>query len=262
MKLKAASALFILTSVVFSNSLIALETKGHSPNWAQHWPATELYDSDCGPLWRENKYGPFDYQKATPSERALVDGAHFDLEYDTYLKGELRSLRQRDALPPAPPAGGFSYTLWAFPNHHRALAAMEDLGFRNKTERPRAAQFRIHCYFQRAVRFDPNDALVRAIYGYYYARRGKPKDAQAQLEKIDQLEPLSKDVYVYSAFAYLEMKKLDQAFTAAKRAYEMGHSQPGLRDRLRKLGAWQDSPPDDQSRSKSAISTPLPLEKQ
>ncbi|MBK8117000.1 MAG: hypothetical protein IPK44_22065 [Candidatus Accumulibacter sp.] len=207
------------------------------PDWATRFPAVELYEPDCGPLYIPNKYGPFDYRALAPADRDLVERAHFSYEYEAYLQGKDWSARPGS---PGPPAGGFAYTLWAFPNQLQVLAAMEDLGFRQKTEKLRGSNLRVHCYFQRAVRFVPEDAGVRALYGYYYARRGKPAEARKQLEKAEAQDSAKVNVWLYLAFAYLEIKDYEKSLTAAKRAYAAGYSLPGLRRRLERAGAWRD----------------------
>lgn len=222
---------------IISTGVAAALNQGSYPDWATRWPAEEQYDGDCRPLWIPNKYGPFEYRTASPEDRALVDDAHFSQEYDAYLKGQKKSSRIMNELPPA---AGFGYTLWAFPNQPRALAAMEDLGIRHKTEKPPGAMLRVHCWFQRAVRFAPDDELVRAIYGYYYSRRGKPAEARAQLEKATSVGSSNSSVYVYSAFAYIEIKDYEKAQEAAKTAYQLGYSLPGLRNRMKREGKWKD----------------------
>ena len=229
-------AVLAVASLVSANTFAALN-QGSYPDWATRWPAEETYDQDCRPLWIPNKYGPFEYRTASPADRELVEGAHFTEEYDAYLKGREKSARKQNELPPA---AGFGYTLWAFPNQPQALAAMEDLGIRHKTENLPGAMLRVHCFFQRAVRFAPDDALIRAIYGYYYARRGKFAEAKVQLEKVDSLGSNVSSVFVYTAFSYIEMKDYEKALEAAKRAYQLGYSLPGLRNRLERVGKWHD----------------------
>ncbi len=207
------------------------------PDWATRWPANELYEQDCGALWIPRKYGPFDYRTAGPSDRELVEGAHFSIEYQNYLKGQKKSSRKANEMPLA---AGFGYTLWAFPNHPQALAAMEDLGIRYKTERLPESLFRVHCFFQRAVRFAADDPLVRAIYSYYYARRGMSAEAKDQIKRATELESTDNNVFVYIAFAHIEMKEFDNAATAAKQAYLLGYKLPGLKQRLTRAGKWQD----------------------
>lgn len=215
----------------------AQQNQGSYPDWATRWPELELYDQDCGPLWNGMQYGPFDYRLARPSDRELVEMGHFSLEYAAYQKG-LKIAPRPGAS--GPPATGFSYTLWAFPNHSRALTAMEDLAFREKTDRPNGARMRVHCYFQRAVRFVPDDAEVRAVYGYYLARRGKAAEARYQFAKAEDLDSNKANVALYRAFGYLEIKDHDKALEAAKQAYASGYTLPGLKIRLQRAGAWKD----------------------
>lgn len=231
------AAMAAAMSLTGSGSALAALNQGSYPDWATRWPATEAYEQDCRPLWIPDKYGPFDYRTAGPSDRELVEGAHFSYEYMAYLKGQQKSSRRANELPPA---AGFGYTLWAFPNQPQALAAMEDLGVKHKTEMVPGAIIRVHCFFQRAVRFAPDDAMVRAIYAYYYARRGKAAEAKAQIEKAESFDDGAPGVSVYLAFAWIELKDFDKALEAAKRAYQLGYSLPGLRNRLERLGKWRD----------------------
>ena len=216
---------------------LSQQNNANYPDWATRFPAREQYDADCGPLYNRSQYGPLDYRLLGPEDRDLVERAHFSYEYEAYLKGKNWTTRPGN---PGPPAAGLGYTLWAFPNQVQALAAMEGLGFQYKAEKPPGAKMRVHCYFQRAVRFVPDDAEVRAIYGYYYARRAKAVEARAQLEKAEALNSSKANVWLYVAFAYLEIKDYEKSLTAAKRAYAAGYSLPGLRRRLERAGAWRD----------------------
>jgi hypothetical protein len=105
--------------------------------------ASEQYDVDCLPLHRAGKHGPFDYNKASSAERNLVEGAHFNEHYQAYRLGKAKLKKRSDHIIETP-AAGFSYTLWAFPNHPQALAAMEDIAFKSKTDSPAGSQLRIH----------------------------------------------------------------------------------------------------------------------
>jgi predicted Zn-dependent protease len=193
------------------------------------------YDQDCLPLKIEGRHGPFDYRSASQAERKLVEGSHFDEHYQAYKLGK-KKLRKRSDSIIETPAAGFGYTLWAFPNHHMALVAIEDLGSKQKSERLDGLQLRVHCYFQRAVRFVPNDGLVRALYGYYYARRNEPAKADIQIAEAINHHPDNVNVRVYSATAYLEMGQPEKAAEHVKAAYAAGYPFPGLRQRLEKAG--------------------------
>ncbi|MDR0775286.1 MAG: hypothetical protein LBE81_01420 [Azonexus sp.] len=207
------------------------------PGYAQE--SIERYDAECLPLHRAAKHGPFDYNKATLAERHLVERPHFDEHYQAYRLGKGILQKKTDHIIETP-AAGFSYTLWAFPNHPLALAAMEDIAFKQKKDTPPGAQLKVHCYFQRAVRFTPEDPLVRSLYGYYYARRGKKQEAMMQLAKAESLDSGIADVAVYSAFAYFEISEFNKSLEAAKQAYQLGYQLPGLRNKLERAGKWKD----------------------
>lgn len=197
------------------------------------------YDNDCLPLKEEGRHGPFDYRTAKQGERDLVEKYHFTEHYRAYRMGKAKFQKQVDKVIETP-ASGFGYTLWAFPNHPQALAAVEDLGIKQKSDKVHGLQLRVACYFQRAVRLAPNDGLVRALYGYYYARRGQVDEAERQLSSALALRENDVNVLNYTATSYIEMGKLDQAVDYAKKLYAAGYPFPGLRDRLHKAGRSLD----------------------
>lgn len=199
----------------------------------------EPYDNDCLPLRIEGRHGPFDYRTAKRNERDLVEKVHFNEHYRAYKMGKKKFQKRFDHIIETP-AAGFGYTLWAFPNHHVALAAVEDLGIKQKSEKVDGLQLRVECYFQRAVRLAPNDGLVRALYGYYFARRDQVAQAERQLSSAIELRGNDVNVLNYVATAYLEVGKLDQAVEYARQAYAAGYPFPGLRQRLQKAGRTLD----------------------
>ncbi|MBK8535859.1 MAG: tetratricopeptide repeat protein [Candidatus Competibacteraceae bacterium] len=94
--------------------------------------------------------------------------------------------------------------------------------------------------FQRAVKFTPDDAAVRVLYGYYYARRGQPKEALAQIQLAEKLGFNDANVQLYLAHSYITLQDYDKAIFHAKRAYTLGYKLPGLKNKLKRLGHWQD----------------------
>jgi hypothetical protein len=60
------------------------------------------------------------------------------------------------------------------------------------------------------------------------------------LKRLKRLDSSKANVWLYVAFAYLEIKDYEKSLTAAKRAYAAGYSLPGLRRRLERAGAWRD----------------------
>lgn len=199
----------------------------------------DRYDPDCMPLRIANKYGPYNYRTATQGDKDLVEVAHFNEHFEAYKLGRVKFQKKADRNIETP-AAGFGYTLWAFPNHYRALTAIEDLSYRKNAEKLDGLPLRVHCYFQRAVKFVPEDGLVRALYGYFYARRKNANEAEKQLTNAVKLQSEDVNVLNYVATAYLEIGHIDQAVENAKKAYMLGYPFPGLRNRIEKAGGKFD----------------------
>lgn len=206
----------------------------HQPANAQD--SQEHYDADCQPLRIEGKHGPFDYRNTPQVEKDRVERVHFNEHYQAYKNGKVGKFKKKHDSIYETPAAGFGYTLWAFPNHYHALSAIEDIGYKQKTEKLDGLALRIHCYFQRAARHVPNDGLVKALYGYYYARRQLSNEAERELVKAIDLQPDNINVLNYVATAYLEMGNIEKAVEYARQVYAAGYPFPGLRSRIEKAG--------------------------
>lgn len=198
--------------------------------------AQQGYDPTCGSMTAPKRVPPSDYRQAPQQHRDIVEKFHFHEHYMAYLAGKKEFQKKSDNIYESP-AAGFNYTLWAFPNHAQALAAMEDLGFRDKTEKPQRSELSVHCYFQRAIKFAPDDALVRTLYGYYFARRKQANEARAQFSIINpERADTDQNIQTYMAWAYISIGDLDAAVAHATKAYRLGLGLPGLAERLAKLG--------------------------
>ena len=79
---------------------------------------------------------------------------------------------------------------------------MVRLGEKLKTERPRGARYSIECYFDRAMRFRPDDGTVRMVYADFLSKRGRNKEALEQLEKAQALAGDSANLHYNIALAY------------------------------------------------------------
>lgn len=183
-------------------------------------------ESNCGPL--RNAFGPFDYRSATARQIQLVEDYHFTPEVEMLKHG-------KSGLTIG---GDLDFTLRVIPNHHRALVAMMNLGFKVKKSPPPGAQWPVECYFDRAIRFRPEDASVRTIYGIYMFRQGKTADAITQFEMAAKLGDDSGNLHYNAGLAYFELGDYDNAVAHAKKAAELGFTLPGLREKLQKIGKW------------------------
>jgi predicted Zn-dependent protease len=183
----------------------------------------------CGDVFH-NSYGPYDYRTASPEQKRLVEGSHFTANIESLRKGESSGNVARE----------LDYTLRAFPNNPRALLAISKLSIQRKSERL-GTPYRVDCYFERAVRFRPDDPWVRLAYGLHLVAWGRKDDARRQLEFADRA-PIDDGNFHYNlGLAFLDVGDTDRALIHARKAYAAGYSLPGLQRRLEKLGKWQDT---------------------
>lgn len=191
--------------------------------------AAQLGDAVCGNPF-QNHYGPFDYRTTSAGQLEIVEKVHFTPAVETLRSGSTSMT----------PGGDLSYTLNVFPNHHRALMAMARYAAQSKTERPRESARTVACWFDRAERFRPDDAMVKVIHGLYLIQTGKPSEAAAKLEEARELDFNNANVHYNLGLAYLELKSYDKALESAHVAYAQGFPLSGLRDRLKRAGKWRE----------------------
>jgi tetratricopeptide (TPR) repeat protein len=181
--------------------------------------------SDCGSL--ANHYGPFDYRKATKGQLSIVEEAHFTPYIENLIK-------RRDN----PFGDDIAYTLRVFPNHHRALLTIQTLAEREKTDSPSYARLSVACYFERAIRFQPDDIIVRMLYASYLIKKARQDEASQQLEEAIKLAGDSPFSHFNIGLIFLEMKNYERALTQAHRAAALGFTRTELKDQLVAAGKW------------------------
>lgn len=192
-------------------------------------------DIECGSVARDSSRPdspPYNYWAASAEQR--------------------RQVERPDSLPVAVSAAGgrearewraaeLEAVLRVFPNHPRALMAMADLARAEKSGRPRGTRYSMGCWYDRAVRFAPNDVQVRLAYGHWLARQGERSAAVDQLDRV-AAEAMESQTSSYNlGLAYCEAEAWDKALRAAHRAYALGHTLPGLRNRLASAGKWREA---------------------
>lgn len=184
----------------------------------------------CGDLGNI-AYQTFDYND--PEDRRhqlkLVEIAHFTPNVENLQHGNS-----------GPLGGELSYTLMMFPNHYRALAALGKLSLREKTLKPYGARYSVECFFDRGIRFRPNDAMVRMVYGNYLLKAGNSDKATEQLQIAVDLQPENPTINYNLGLLYIQKKDYERAKSYAKKAYELGFPLPGLKNQLIKAGKWED----------------------
>ena len=182
----------------------------------------------CGTL--QNHYGPYDY-RTDKNKLAIVESAHFTPPVEALLRGSTTSTG---------PGGDIVYTLQTFPNHHRALVAIMRFGEKVKSAHPKGLPLPIECYFERALRFRPDDFVARMIYATYLAKNKREPEADKQLEQVAAASNDNAFTLYNMGLIYFDMKKYDKALAHAHKAYELGFLAPELRDQLTKAGQWKE----------------------
>jgi len=183
----------------------------------------------CGDLIaKPGQYGPYDYRKH-PEKAPLVEQFHFTPRVEALIGGESSAKIGSD----------IDYTLRAFPNHPRALYAMTRYGqLHPGTSRVPGALFPIECYFDRALRFVPDDAQVHALYADYLIKKKRDEDARKQLKAAEKFE-LTPQIEYNLALAWSALGENEKALVLAKRAYAGGVQFPALREQLVRAGVWK-----------------------
>ncbi len=203
--------------------------------------------SICGPV--PDEHVQWDYRRATQRQRVEVEGAHFSPQTEALISGKRGTL-----------AGDLQYTLGASPNHHRALVAITRWGERLRSPQPANMRYSIECYFDRAIRFAPDDQVVRMLYASYLSKRnGREAEAVTQLQKAVELAADNPLTQYNVGLIYVDMKRYDEALAHAHRAMALGMDRPELKQSLVAAGKWAEPAADAAPAAASApASAPAP----
>jgi tetratricopeptide (TPR) repeat protein len=181
----------------------------------------------CGNI--ANAYGPFDYRRRgefAPNLQ-LVESFHFAPEVEKLISGQSGTI-----------GGDLDYTLRAFQNHTRALSSMARFALQSKSPKAGGMHWTFECYFDRAIRFQPDDPAPRSIYGAYLLRKGRTDDALKQLSEAVALAPDDPSANYNLGLGYFEKKDYAQAKLYAKKAYALGFPLQGLKTKLINVQRW------------------------
>ena len=217
--------------IMLTNLRIALVTLALS-----HPIASFAEYEACGPIERKDGgYGPYDYTNPSDYRNKLpvVNLHHFNARVENLIGGF------KEETPR--PAGDLSYVLFAFPNHHRALNSIVRLSWKENTPKPVGSKYSIDCWFDRAIRWRPEDGTVRMIYGNYLSntRVKRYKEAIPHYELAEQRLKNNPNLFYNMGLLYFNLKNYDRARGYARRAYAGGFPLSGLKDMLVKAGKWE-----------------------
>jgi len=183
--------------------------------------------------------GPWDYTDpvnqqpnaaATQGYLKLVEGAHFTPEVEKLIRGKTG----------VKPLGDIAYTLYRFPNHHRALWAMSRLqrksGGKLPTKPGASPQSRyVECYFRKAIMFKPDDPVVYMLYGMHLHLSGDLTEAEKQYKIAETYDPSNSELLYNMGLLFFDMEDYKRAQAYAKRAYDLGYPLPGLARKLKNI---------------------------
>lgn len=201
------------------------------PSFGQALPSGDV---ECGRVLPEGAnigmYGPFDYYKPKEANAvSLVEHEHFTSDVETLRRGNTAS----------DPSGDLRYTLIALPNHPRALQTLIRLARKEGTNRPKNMIYSVECYFDRAIRFRPDDAMVKMIYAIYLAGTKRYQDGKVLMDAASGKLSGSGNFHYNYALISVSLKEWDAAIEHAAIAYSLGFDLPGLRRKLSDAGRWE-----------------------
>jgi len=185
----------------------------------------------CGQIGGDGGYGPFDYRKERGNPLHLVESAHFTPSVEALVRGNAGTI-----------GADLDYTLRAFPNHHRALVSAMRYFDRNKGVQPPGMRYSMECYFERALKYKPDDVTARMLYAGYLGKHGRRDDALREAGYVAHEAADNPFTHYNLGLVYLELKDYEHAVEQAHQAMALGFPRTELRDSLQAAGKWTEPP--------------------
>lgn len=190
--------------------------------------------SGCGALFNAGQYGPYDF-RTDKDKLQIVTSYHFTPVVEALIRGSSNTS----------PGPDISYTLHAIPNHPNALLAMMRLGEKEQNPKPTGSAYSVECWFDRAIRFRPDDHVVRMIYTQFLTKNKRKPEAMRQLEIV--LNSAKNNAFTHQnvGLLYFDLGEYQKSLTQAHKAIALGLNRPDLREKLRAVGQWVAPTPAD-----------------
>lgn len=205
-------------------------------------PASVQAQSVCGRIGEGSvTTGPYDY-RTDRKEVEFIEGNHFQPQVQALIGGV--SGRIGDEL---------NYLLTHVPNDHKALLVLMTYGEKLKWAPAPGLRYSYECYYERALRWRNDDAIAHMIYATYLNKFARTKEALEQLAYASKLPEATGFTQYNIGLIYLDMKQYELALAQAQKAQALGFERAELRDGLKAVGKWRESP---QATTNAAASEP------
>lgn len=117
---------------------------------------------------------------------------------------------------------------------------MMRLAEKEKTPKPKGSTYTIECWFERAIRFRPDDTTVRMIFASYLSKNNRVPEATAQLEYVEASAKDNAFTLHNIGLVYFDMKLFDKALIQAHKAMALGFEKQKLKELLEQSGHWKE----------------------
>jgi hypothetical protein len=175
--------------------------------------------------------GPFDYRVMRGKELKVVEDYHFNAKVEGLIAGQSGAI-----------GDDLNYVLRVFPNHHRALVSTTRLAKRSKALTAPHMPLSVECYFERALRFKPDDTTARMLFASFLNDLKRQDEAVQQLDKVVEMGKENPFTQYNAGLLFAEIGRFGRALQQAHIAQAMGFAKPDLKHKLQAAGKWVDLP--------------------
>ena len=155
-----------------------------------------------------------------------------------------------------PARDNLEFILRVFPNSPLALNGISELC----VLKWRSPKCDADSWMEKAVAVNPSIATTWIIYGIHLQREKRPAEAVEKFKRGLELRPDDINGHYNLGLAYFDLKDYDNANKQAQMSYALGAPLPGLRDMLKRVGAWKP-PAAEKSDATSPAATNAPRQK-
>ena len=140
------------------------------------------------------------------------------------------------------------FILRYFPNHPKALMMLSEIC--NRWQSPDCNPDE---WFEKAVSRNPAVSETYVLYGIYLHRTKRFDAAVKSYKQALEIDPMSLNAHYNLGLAYVDLKQYELANQHAQKSYALGAPFPGLREKLKRVGAWKpldaEAAPNNQGQS-------------